>query len=138
MEGVETRMVGRDAELGTLQEAFTWVIQNHERAAVVVIGEAGLGKSRLLYEFENWADLQPTDMQALYRGRGRLETQQQAYGLLRDLFAFRCGIFDDDAAEAAREKLVGIFRAELGAGDAVEMKAHLIGHLLGYDFGGSP
>lgn len=137
VEGVETRMVGRDAELGTLQEAFTRVIQNHERAAVVVIGEAGLGKSRLLYEFENWADLQPTDVQ-LYRGRGRLETQQQAYGLLRDLFAFRCGIFDDDAAEAAREKLVGIFRAELGAGDAVEMKAHLIGHLLGYDFGGSP
>jgi predicted ATPase len=140
VEGVETRMIGRDAELARLQAAFRRVIETGEAASVVVVGQAGLGKSRLLYEFENWVDLQPVNVQ-LYRGRARLETQRLPYGLLRDVFVFRCGIYDDDSAAAAREKLVDGFRAVFGQGaegNDAERKAHLVGHLLGYDFGAGP
>ena len=136
VEGVETRMIGRDRELRLLQDLFNHVIGEREARLAVVVGEAGLGKSRLLYEFENWGDLQPVNVQ-LYRGRARLETQHAAYGLLRDVFIFRCAIYDHDPAPLVRDKLVAGFHAVLGEGEAVEMQAHLVGHLLGYDFGGS-
>ena len=141
VEGVETRMIGRDAEMGVLQTLFATVIEQRQARSAVVVGEAGLGKSRLLYEFENWGDLQPVNVQ-LYRGRARLETQHLPYGLLRDVFVFRCGIYDDDAPPAVRDKLVAGFRALLGdtaeMAAMAEMAAHRVGHLLGYNFGDSP
>ena len=136
VEGVETRMVGREVEIGLLQEIFRQVIQNNARRSAIVVGDAGLGKSRLLYEFESWVDLQPTNVQ-LYRGRAWLETQKLPYGLLRNVFVFRCGIHDDDAAGVVREKLVSAFRNIMGDSEDVTRMAHLVGHLIGYDFSAS-
>jgi hypothetical protein len=45
-----TRFVGRQQELATLQQALERVGAGHGQVAAVV-GEAGVGKSRLLYEF---------------------------------------------------------------------------------------
>jgi class 3 adenylate cyclase len=56
IEGVETRMVGRDAELEQLQDLFKRLYRQGELTAVTVVADAGVGKSRLLYEFENWAE----------------------------------------------------------------------------------
>ncbi len=62
IEGVATRMVGRDAELARLQQAFRRVGNRNEASdaerltVVTVVAEAGVGKSRLLYEFQNWAE----------------------------------------------------------------------------------
>ena len=136
VEGVETRMIGRDAEMGALQTLFHTVIEERQARSAIIVGEAGLGKSRLLYEFENWGDLQPVNVQ-LYRGRARLETQHLPFGLLRDVFVFRCGIYDDDAPPTVTDKLVTGFRALLGD-DMAEMAAHRVGHLLGYNFSDSP
>src|SRR5690606_25693114 len=55
VEGVETSMVGRRAELELLQKAFLTVTEDHETQVVTLLGGAGLGKSRLLDEFEKWA-----------------------------------------------------------------------------------
>jgi len=137
VEGIQTRMIGRAAELRALQDVFYAILGDGKARSVVVVGEAGLGKSRLLYEFENWGDLQPVNVQ-LYRGRARLETQSLPFGLLRDVFIFRCGIYDDDEPPAVRDKLVAGFRGLLGDGPPAEMAAHRVGHLLGYDFGASP
>ena len=52
IEGVQTRMVGRNAELATLADALARVIADRRLAMVMVVAEAGLGKSRLLREFE--------------------------------------------------------------------------------------
>ena len=51
VEGIETRMVGRDAELVILQNVFRDTMEDAETRIVTVVGEAGVGKSRLLYEF---------------------------------------------------------------------------------------
>ncbi len=52
VEGVETRMVGRNDELRFLQDALMTAFEEGEGHVVTVSGEAGVGKSRLLYEFE--------------------------------------------------------------------------------------
>jgi class 3 adenylate cyclase len=53
IEGVATRMVGREAELQQLQGAWTETLLRERRlATLTVVAEAGVGKSRLLDEFE--------------------------------------------------------------------------------------
>ena len=137
VEGVETRMVGRDAELRILQEAYYLVVEDGERQIVTIVGEPGLGKSRLLYEFDNWVDLQPA-LVLLYRGRARQETRGIPYSLLRDLFAFRFEIHDDDPAAVVRDKMTTGFAATMGTEETTERNAHILGQLIGYDFRGSP
>jgi predicted ATPase/class 3 adenylate cyclase len=137
VEGIETPMVGRQGEMKALHDGYYAAVEDGERQVVTIIGEAGLGKSRLLYEFENWVDLQPGEM-ALYRGRARLETRRLPYSLLRDLFAFHFAIQDDDPAQTVREKFASGFVEMLGSGETTEMKTHFVGQFLGYDFGASP
>jgi predicted ATPase/class 3 adenylate cyclase len=136
IEGVATRMIGRDAELEQLQAAFKRLFQKSKLAAVTVVAEAGLGKSRLLYEFEAWSEAQPESF-FLFRGRATPQTGSQAYGLLRDLIAWRFQIADDDSVQAARKKMedaiVPLFVDTDGA-DLAEGHAHLLGHLIGIEW----
>ena len=53
-------MIGREAELQALQAAFERVMAaGAGLQRVLVVADAGVGKSRLLYEFDNWADARP-------------------------------------------------------------------------------
>ena len=134
VEGVETRMVGRRAELERLQEAFYAAVEDGETQVVTVVGEPGLGKSRLLYEFRNWLELEGIEVW-MARGRAVPEIAQRPYALLRDLFSDRFGIQDSDSPAAVRGKLEkGIAQRmdATGVDDQIRM-AHLIGHLVGFD-----
>jgi class 3 adenylate cyclase len=137
VEGVETRMIGRVAELGLLQDALHRTIKDSERQMVTITGEAGVGKSRLLYEFENWTDLLPEQI-LVFQGRASLAMQGMPYGLIRDIIAFRFGIKDSDSAAVVRRRLVQGIEEGLGKEGQGKIKAHFIGHLLGFDFSGSP
>ncbi len=137
IEGVETRMVGRDAEFGELQEAFKRLYRSDAGLGVVtVVAEAGIGKSRLLYEFQNWAEAR-AEAFSIFQGRAQPQTQSQPYGLLRDILAWRLQIADDDSMADAKRKIeqgiVPLFQAEDG-NDLAEAHAHLLGHLFGLDF----
>jgi predicted ATPase/class 3 adenylate cyclase len=135
IEGVETRMVAREAELETLQDSFRELQGASAFITVSVVGEAGLGKSRLLYEFENWAEAHGQDY-LLFRGRAEPQTQTQPFALLHDLLAWRLQIADDDPAELARAKLVDGLLPLFGPGG--EAQVHLLGQLIGLDFSASP
>ena len=139
VEGIETRMIGREAELGQLQEALQATLRKGEARAITIVGEAGVGKSRLLYEFRNWLDLQAESI-VIFRGRATQERSNLPYSLIRDLFAFRFEIQDSDPAAVAREKLEQGIVAPWGTGDVegTEEKAHFIGQLIGFDFSESP
>jgi predicted ATPase len=52
--GELTPFVGRTHELGLLQEAWARCLES-DHPPVLVAGEAGIGKSRLVYEFKAWA-----------------------------------------------------------------------------------
>ena len=81
-------MFGREAEQTFLQTCYQQMVQHKSRQVVTINADAGVGKSRLLFEFESWVDLQPANVQ-IWRGRARPDTQHLPYGLLRSLFAFR-------------------------------------------------
>ena len=51
LEGIESPMVGRDAELARIAETFQRVREKDNLALVTVVGEPGIGKSRLGLEF---------------------------------------------------------------------------------------
>ncbi len=139
IEGVDTRMIGRDAELERLQDAFKGLYRQGRLIAVTVVAEAGIGKSRLLYEFQNWAEARPETFH-VFEGRAHPQTQSQPYGLLRDVLARQLQIADSDSMEAAKQKIEQGIAPLFIADDGDEMAqahAHLLGHLIGLDFADS-
>src|SRR5579859_3134726 len=134
VEGVATPMVGRAAELQQLEAAFATALAEHTTRVVTIVGEAGLGKSRLLGEFVAWLELRPAPV-TVFQGRADARLTGQPYGLLRDLLAARCAIRDSDPAPVARAKL----EAGLGEflGGARPAAAHVLGQLIGLDFAAS-
>jgi ABC-type oligopeptide transport system substrate-binding subunit/class 3 adenylate cyclase len=130
--GVETRMVGRDAELLMLQNMFRDATEDREVQVVTIVGEAGVGKSRLLYEFEKWIELLPEQIWR-FEGRATPETGARPYGLIRRMFAHRFEILGSDSAAEVREK----FRAGMAAALHPD-EADLVGQLIGLDFSASP
>jgi predicted ATPase/class 3 adenylate cyclase len=137
VEGVETRMIGRHSELDRLLDALQTVIEDRVLQVVTVLGEAGLGKSRLLYEFDNKVEVLTERIQ-VFNGRSTESMRVLPYSLVRDLFSFRFEILDSDPAVVAREKLEKGIVACFGDGDEARMQAHFIGHLIGLDFSASP
>jgi tetratricopeptide (TPR) repeat protein len=135
VEGVETRMIGREAELEHLQDALHTVLAEGRMRMVTVVGDAGIGKSRLLHEFGHWVEQLPDEVTIL-KGRATQRISSQPYSLVRDLLASSLGIKSSDSAETAREKLE---RGVSGLmGKETRMQAHFIGHLIGLDFSESP
>jgi predicted ATPase/class 3 adenylate cyclase len=140
VEGVATRMVGRQAELQALQQALRGVAGGAGLQTVIVVGDAGLGKSRLLLEFE--ASLPAGQRLAeVLRARAQPHTRGRVYGLLHDLFARWAQINDDDdrdlAAGRLEQAMLPLFAADTSTDEATG-HAHLLAHLIGIDPGDSP
>ena len=55
-DGLEAPLVGRDRELRLVKELFHSVEENGRPGLVVIDGDAGVGKSRLAWEFEKYVD----------------------------------------------------------------------------------
>ena len=140
VEGIATRMVGRDTELERLQAAFERLFTVRQLEMVMVVAEAGVGKSRLLYEFTDWAEARP-ERYFIFQGRADPRTQNQPFGLLRDVLAWRLQIADNDSVEVAKFKIeqgiAPLFVDDDGP-DLAQAHAHLLGHLIGLDFSDSP
>lgn len=137
VEGVETPLVGRLAEMQVLQEAFQNIQAHPETRIVTIVAEAGLGKSRLMHDFLGWAELQPADVW-LFQGRASASNMDSPYSFLRDVFSLRFQIQDNDSTTNAHAKF------EQGLGEFMESeprfeeKARYIGHLIGLDYSASP
>ena len=106
-----TRFIGRDAELEQLRHAQQLAAGGHGQVAAIV-GEAGVGKSRLLHEFTHSHHL---------LGWRVLESASVSYGkgmsylpvidLLKSYFA----ILDRDGPQTVREKLATQDRVKEGS-----------------------
>jgi class 3 adenylate cyclase/tetratricopeptide (TPR) repeat protein len=94
-----TPFMGRDRELGLLLEAFDTARTGQGRV-VFIVGEAGIGKSRLLHEFRRHLG----DAAAWHEGHCLSFGRTMAFHPLVDLVRRRFGIdeSDDDAAIVAK------------------------------------
>lgn len=131
VDGLETPMVNRVAELAALQSAYDAVCAGGTAplAAVTVVGDAGLGKSRLSGEFRRWVANRATGGRWLEAYAGERDSGQP-YGMLRALFMRWLNILDSDPLPLARSKwLEGMAPLLHSTGDAA-----VLGHLLGLDF----
>ena len=135
VEGIECPMIGRDAELRRLSDAFEDVVADRTLSRITIVGDAGIGKSRLLDEFSDRLELQARAVR-VFQGRAQTHGEMLPYGLVRDLFFWRFRIGDGDAPADARGKFVAALTETLGA--AADEHAALLGQLIGLDFTGSP
>ena len=104
-----SQFVGRARELATLEELFAQV-ESGNGQVVGIVGEAGQGKSRLLYEFrQRLADKQVTHLE----GRRLSYGHSIPYHPIIDLVRIHCGITEIDSPAAISEK-AGIALREVG------------------------
>lgn len=137
VEGIETRTIGREEELAKLKTAFEQTAGQCRVHLVNIVAEAGTGKSRLLYEFAKWLEIQKSPIQ-LFKGRATQENAQIPYALLRDLFSSSFDIQDNDRAITARQKLKRGILDYIGDRKTTNHYTPFIGHLIGLDYSTSP
>ena len=135
LEGIESPMVGRDAELARIAETFQSVREKNNLALVTVVGEPGIGKSRLGFEFTHWLELL-SERVRFFQGRPQPYGNNVPFGLLRDLIAWRFEILESDSQATVQAKLAQGFGQVLGE-RAAEYTA-LVGQLIGFDYAANP
>ncbi len=124
--GLRAPMVGRDAQLTRLREVFGVVRAGQGRVACVV-GEPGMGKTRLLAELR--ADIERTDGSVRWiDGRCLSYGETLPYHLVLDLVRSFIGVSASSDESQVADALQNVLRDLLGDG-WLETSAYL-GHLL--------
>jgi DNA-binding SARP family transcriptional activator/tetratricopeptide (TPR) repeat protein len=101
-----TPFVGRDHELALLRELHDATLSEGRPHLVTIVGEAGIGKSRLLEELSSRVALETGA--AVHRGRCLAYGEGIAYWPLREILWDAAGILLDDSAVTAAAKLTGL------------------------------
>ncbi len=104
VDGLEAPLTGRDAELRTVKELFHAAAGRRVPRLVLVAGPAGVGKSRLGWEFEKYLDGLVEEVW-WHRGRCLSYGEGVAFWALAEIVRQRLSIAEEDPAEAATEKL---------------------------------
>jgi len=104
VDGLEAPLTGRDAELRTVRELFHAAVERRVPRLVLVAGPAGVGKSRLGWEFEKYLDGLVEDVW-WHRGRCLAYGDGVAFWALAEMVRQRLGIAEEDPADVAARKL---------------------------------
>src|SRR5438874_2293092 len=118
-----TPLVGRDEELAQLQACFRR-LEGSQAQVVAVVGDAGLGKSRLLYEFRRRLEGEPVIF-----FEGRCSALAAPYFPFINMLKHYFGLVRGDTADAACAKIA----AKVGdhSAERVEREYPALGRLLG-------
>jgi predicted ATPase/class 3 adenylate cyclase len=103
-EGLEAPFVGRDGELRRLKQLFHACVEERRAHLVSVTGIAGIGKSRLAWEFYKYFD-GIADTVLWHRGRCLAYGEGVTYWALADMVRMRCRITEDESHASAAAKL---------------------------------
>ncbi len=106
VDGLEAPLTGRDAELRTIRELFHAAADRRVPRMVVVAGPAGVGKSRLGWEFNKYIDGLAQQVW-WHRGRCLSYGDGVAFWALAEIIRQRLSIAEDDPAAEAAAKLAG-------------------------------
>jgi predicted ATPase/class 3 adenylate cyclase len=126
---VETPLLGRDETLQALQNHLAETDDGQGRL-VTVVGEAGMGKSRLAFELGRWAR-QHRSGTLLLRAKVEPGTRPLPYALVRDLMTTTLNIQDNEPAALVLEKLTAVLRRLHVEEEDLQEQARLLGQLVG-------
>src|SRR5215210_144070 len=129
----ESPLVGRQQELDALDSLYERVVREGTSHLVTVVGEAGVGKSRLLREFEVRLAAHPS-APSVRTGRCLPYGSGIVFWALGEVLRAECGIVEADSSEQAWQKLRSYVADLMGkASQHSDREAALIGRLLGVD-----
>jgi class 3 adenylate cyclase/tetratricopeptide (TPR) repeat protein len=132
--GLEAPFVGRDRELRLVKDLFHATGDEQRAQLVLVSGIAGIGKSRLAWEFEKYIDGLAADV-FWHRGRCLSYGEGVAYWALAEMVRMRCGILEEEAPESALEKLRLALAEQIGDAEERAWVEPRLAHLLGLEEG---
>jgi class 3 adenylate cyclase/tetratricopeptide (TPR) repeat protein len=132
--GLEAPFVGRDRELRLVKELFHDSADEQRAQLALVTGIAGIGKSRLAWEFEKYIDGLAGEA-FWHRGRCLSYGEGVAYWALAEMVRMRCRILEDEEPESARANLRLALEEYIPDSEERAWVEPRLAHLLGLEEG---
>ena len=108
-----TPFVGRDADVALLEQAWSRTLRTSSVQLVTVVGEPGIGKTRLVAEFRRSSRERPGTVAWRY-GRCPSYGEGVTFWALGEVVKAEAGILESDPPEAASAKLAAAVEAAIG------------------------
>jgi predicted ATPase/class 3 adenylate cyclase len=128
IQGLDSPLIGRDAELEQLRTALE-NLSERRGGIIFILGEAGLGKSRLIREAEIRTVVHTpeagTSSQWFERSANSYETSQ-AYGMARALLRQILGLEEDASSEQIRKRLYDWAESSLLSESQEQVRSSLV------------
>ncbi|MEX1169891.1 MAG: adenylate/guanylate cyclase domain-containing protein [Chloroflexota bacterium] len=124
-----TPFVGREEELTRLETTLVEVSATRSCQLLTVIGDAGVGKSRLVREFAGRAERR--ERSQVLRGRCLPYGDGVTFWPIYEIVRGAAGITDEDSREAALAKIADIARRSISAGDDSAMVVERVAAAIG-------
>ena len=138
VQGKRTPLVGRDVELDLLRSIYSRVLSERRPHLVTIIGNPGVGKTRLAREFfartERRAEAEGKPRPLELKGRCPPYGEGITYWPLAEMLRAYCNFGALDAPEATRGRLLACVRETLQAINRQE-DPELVAAYLGYTIG---
>jgi predicted ATPase len=131
-EGLEAPFVGRDRELRMVKDLFHATCDGGKAHLVSVVGIAGIGKSRLSWEFYKYMD-GLSDLYRWHRGRCLAYGEGVAYWALAEMVRGRAEILEGEDPESAAAKLHATVERYLQGPEERRWVEPRLAHLLGLE-----
>ncbi|MBI4259677.1 MAG: AAA family ATPase [Actinobacteria bacterium] len=130
--GLEPPFVGRDREFRLLKELFHVTVGEGTAQLVSVVGVAGIGKSRLAWEFFKYID-GLSDFAFWHRGRCLAYGEGVTYFALAEMVRGRAGILEGEDQASAREKLAAAVEQYVPDPEERRWTLPSLAHLIGIE-----
>lgn len=131
-------LIGREQELGSLTAAWA-TAQNGKGQLLTLIGEAGVGKSRLLAEVMEKISTGGDRPHRLLRGRCLSYGQSVSLWLIADLVRTLCALHEEERLETVGQRIAATVDEVLCSCDETDrgIAMDVLGEVLGLPIGGS-
>jgi len=103
-ERLEPPFTGRDEELRLLKELFHATAREKRARLISIVGQAGIGKSRLVWEFQKYLDGFVQDIY-WHQGRSPAYGEGVTFWALGEMLRRRARIAETDDAQTTRQRL---------------------------------